>query len=309
LSSHHGTVLDETPIETACVIVAFHRLAPLQRLLESLADPRIEVVIVNVGDDPRVRSLSPAQVVPMPGNPGYAAAVNLGVSRLTADTVVFMNDDVDVSATDILRLADRVRDGQVDVVVPRIEDAEGQIEFTIAPLLSAGTLAWEWVLLPDRPLHRLRLIRGGERWRMPQRVERIDAAWAVIVAARASLLRAMPLPEDYFLYWEEFEWFYRLRSRGIVVEYDPSIRARHQGGRAVVTPDKCALLARNAVRCVRRTRGRSAAMRMWLVVVLWNLRLLATSWILRQGGDVLAARRAGLWAAAGAWRELRAAPS
>jgi hypothetical protein len=69
------------------------------------------------------------------------------------------------------------------------------------------------------------------------------------------------------------------------------------------------LLARNAVRCVRRTRGRSAAMRMWPIVVLWNLRLLATSCILLEDRDVLAARWAGLGAAAGAWRDLRAAPS
>ena len=31
------------------------------------------------------------------------------------------------------------------------------------------------------------------------------------------------LEEEYFLYWEESEWFWRLRERGAVVEYRPEI--------------------------------------------------------------------------------------
>ena len=85
----------------------------------------------------------------------------------------------------------------------------------------------------------------------------------------------------------------------------------HDGGRDDVRPQKSALLARNAVRCVRRTQGRARAVAAWLVVVAWNARLVVVDGIragLRPAGPRrrrLDARLAGLAAAAGSWREVR----
>ena len=69
--------------------------------------------------------------------------------------------------------------------------------------------------------------------------------------------------------------------------------------------DKQRLLARNAVRCVRRTQGRFAAARAWPVVVLWQLRLLVVDTLRMLGGrqNRAGARLAGVGAALGAWRE------
>ena len=96
-----------------------------------------------------------------------------------------------------------------------------------------------------------------------------------MVAVRADVLRATPLPEDYFLYWEELEWFWRLRAGANASLIVPSAAVIHDGGRVDVRPEKSRPLARNAVRCVRRTQGRSAALGVLLVVVAWNLRLVA----------------------------------
>jgi hypothetical protein len=67
-------------------------------------------------------------------------------------------------------------------------------------------------------------------------------------------------------------------------------------------------MARNAVRCVRRTQGRLAALAAWPVVVLWNLRLVVTDvarLLARRGSASRArARVAGLVAAAGALSEV-----
>jgi N-acetylglucosaminyl-diphospho-decaprenol L-rhamnosyltransferase len=200
--------------------------------------------------------------------------------------------------------------GRADVVLPGIVDCDGRLEPTVAALPSPKSLFLEWFLLPDRPPAALRgWDLGVQKWRLPTGPEAVDAASAAVVATSAALLRSHPLPEDYFLYWEESEWFWRLKAAGVRVLLDPTILVVHNGGRDDVRPDKSRLLARNAVRCVRRTQGRGAALAAWPVVILWNLRLAAVDGLRRMTGSPGAARRlrartAGLRAAALAWHEL-----
>ena len=63
-------------------------------------------------------------------------------------------------------------------------------------------------------------------------------------------------------------------------------------------------MARNAVRCVRRVRGRGAAMRAWPHVIGWQFRLLLTSLIGRADAGTVRSHAAGVGAAVKAWREI-----
>jgi len=304
-------------VTVTAVVVAFHRPGSLAALLAALQDPDLAVIVVNVECDESVAAVARehgAVLVDLAGNPGYAAAVNLGVERAVDGVVVFLNDDCRIEGRDVARLAAVVAtDGSshVDVAVPRVVDAEGGLERTIAAVPTPSSLAREWMLLPDAPVRGLAGNVRVEKWRAPTAPERIEAAAAVVVAARRSLLRELPLPERYFLYWEESEWFWRLRERGAVVEYRPEIACVHVGGRDDVRPEKSRLLARNAVRCVRVTQGRGRGAIAWVVVLGWNLRLVATDALralLRPGPRSRArldARLAGLVAAGASWRELR----
>jgi GT2 family glycosyltransferase len=218
-------------------------------------------------------------------NIGYGAAVNRGIAVAGAGVVVFMNDDVVASASDVLRLAERVRSGDADIAVPLVVGIDGRPELgNRAPLGLAPRMLLRGMPIPRQPVT-------------------VDAAWAPMVAVRSELIRSVPMPEGYFLYWEEFDWFYKLRDRGARVELNPSVRIAHSGGPDVVRPDKSRLLARNAVRCVSRTRGRGAAVRAWPVVVLWQLQLLCSS-LAGGRGYHIRAHAAGVRAALGAWREL-----
>jgi GT2 family glycosyltransferase len=269
----------------SCVVVAYHRPQEVERLVRALTDPRIEVVVVNVENDARVRRVQCDHMVPTATNIGYGAAVNRGAAVSTTGIVVYMNDDVTASASDVLRLAERVRNGEADVVVPLVERADGQLELgNRAPLGLAKRMLLKGMPVPSQPVA-------------------IDAAWAPMVGVRTELVRSVPMPEGYFLYWEEFDWFYRLRECGARVELNPLVRIGHSGGPQDVRPEKSRLLARNAVRCVSGTRGRGAAFRAWPIVVLWQLQLLAGSLVAGRGPSVRA-HAAGVRAAVGSWREL-----
>lgn len=294
------------------VVVAFHRPDQLERLLRDLDHPAISLIVVNVEGDPAVSAAARSVTeIRTAVNVGYAAAVNLGVQAVATDVVVFTNDDVRVSVEAVSKLVQALGERQVDVVVPAVKDENGDLQRTIFALPTPRSLLLEWALLPDRPVPAIRRIATIQKWRSPTEVERIDAAAAILVATRTELLRTVPLPEDYFLYWEEMDWFWRLRDLSATVQMRPEATIVHQGGRSDVRPEKSRLLARNAVRCVRRAQGSRSAALALLAVVAWNARLVLVSAarvaFANRGGreaEVLSARVAGLRAALAAWREV-----
>jgi GT2 family glycosyltransferase len=293
------------------VVVAYHRPASLAALLDGLVGAEVDVVVANVDEDPEVRAVAQAagaRHVGVPGNPGFGTAVNLGASRAIGEVVVFANDDLRIDPGSLEHLAQAVTSGRCDVAVPQVRDATGAVERTIHPLVTPSSLLVEWLVLPDRPLRALRRL-PIEKWRTPLVEEPVRAATGAAVAVRADLLQQVAMPEHYFLYWEELDWFWHLRDAGARVSYLPQAQVHHHGGRDDVRAEKSALMARNAVRCVRSTQGRRSAALAWPVVVAWNLRLVvaeaARSARTGRSSERIGARRAGLVAAIGAWREVR----
>lgn len=292
------------------VVVAFHRPTALGRLLQRFSSSDAEVVVVAVEADPYVAETAErygAVVVRLDGNPGFAAAVNQGVQAAAGDVVVLLNDDVRVDADALVGMAHRAMALDA-VIVPALRTPEGDLEPSIFALPTPGTLLVEWALTPDIAPPWLRGLQL-EKWRRPVRPVKVAAAAATAVACPKHVLEQHPLPIEYFLYWEEAEWFWRLREAAVDVWYDPATFVEHAGGRDDVRPQKSALLARNAVRCVHRTQGRRAALLAWPVVVLWNLRLVLSAIVLRQrasnGTWLVRSRLAGLKAAVNAWAEVR----
>ena len=293
------------------VVVAFHRPESLRRMLAA-AMPDVEVIVVNIEGDPAVTAAatearSDATVIETATNVGYAAGVNLGVDAARADVVVFSNDDLVVPPDGMAALAAVVAAGEADVALPALRLPTGEREPAALALPSPWALLKEWALLPDRRVSWLDRCLVVEKWRQPMTAERIEAGTAAIVAVRRDVLLEEPMPESYFLYWEEMEWFWRLATRGLIVQARPEIEVVHLGGRDDVRPDKSRLLARNAVRCVRRTQGRMAAVRGYAAVLLWQVRLVFVDGLRASAGrcDVpLRSRVAGFSAAAGSWREL-----
>ncbi len=290
----------------SAVVVAYHRPSELDGLLTQLRRCTAHLIVVNVDDDPAIDQVGRrhgALVLAAP-NDGYAASVNLGLRHVTTEVVCFMNDDLAVEPQVLAALA-RAAQQEQSVVLPRILDVDGVTHALAFALATPLTLLIEWALTPDE--------RPGwapgwltlEKWRPPESRMSVSAGTAAIVAAPTGLLRSFPLPEGYFLYWEELDWFWQLRTAEVDVVLLGHHTVTHGGGRGDTRPEKSALMARNAVRCVRRTQGRAAALAAWPVVVLWWLRLWLTDACrshLDRGAST--ARSSGLRAAVGAWREV-----
>jgi GT2 family glycosyltransferase len=298
--------------EVSCVIPCYHRPEFLRRAVEKLDDPRIEIVIVNSEADPEVAEVAKAYVHLPRESSGFASGVNLAMKHVSADYVVFMNDDLLIDVAGVFALRDALASGEADVVVPEIVDPTGAREISIRALPTPRSLLREWVLLPERPVKGLYGRVRVEKWRTPAVAEPIQAAGTPVMATRSELLRAEPLAEDYFLYWEEIDWFWRLRDRGLKVLYLPHVQAVHLGGgQQEFSPGRSRLLTINAVKCVRRTQGATAARRAFVIMLLYNLRLVATAALRRllrgrtATGRELESRLACLRATRESWQEVR----
>ena len=297
--------------DVTCIIVCFHRPESLRPTLAALDDPRVEVIVVNMEADPEIAEIAANCVhIAVDGDPGFATGVNLGVKQASSEYIVAMNDDLLLEIDDLFALREYVVKGGADVALPAILDVEGDVEPTIKALPTPGALIREWLVLPDHPVERLQGRVKVEKWRQPTEPEEVSAAGTPVMATTAALLREHPMPEDYFLYWEEIEWFWHLREAGKRVLYIPHLRARHLGGRQEISAFKAKLITRNAVRCVRRTQGRGAAVQAASIMLAYNLRLVGIAGLRRLRGrekapGELGARLAGLRETRASWREVR----
>ena len=300
--------------QVSCLIPCYHRAEMLSTALERLRDPRIELVVVNAERDPdvaeAVAAVPGAIEVPRDGS-GFAAGVNAGIAHVSTDYVVCMNDDILIEPEAVLALMEPLASGLADATVPAISNPNGELEPTIRALPTPRLLFREWFLFPERRIDSVAQAVHVEKWRRPEASEPIEAAGTPVIATRSELLRELPLPEEYFLNWDEIEWFWQLRERGKRVLYLPEVRAVHLGGGPQdISPFKSRLLTRNAVRFVRRTQGSGPARRALAVMALYNLRLVAAAVVRRAvNGDgyseTLHARVEGLKAVPQSWRETK----
>jgi GT2 family glycosyltransferase len=297
-------------VVASCVIVCWRNPEALRRLLQALDDERLEVIVVNPEIDPEVASVASARIhVPLDGDPGFAAAANVGVRHVSSEYMVAMNDDIDVTVDAVLALVAAVASGKADVAVPAVVDSAGWNEATIRALPTPRELLLEWCLLPDQPVRWLDSRLHVEKWRRPQTPEMVEASGSPVFAMRTALLRAVPFPDDYFLYWDEIDWCWRLREQGRKIAYLPNVTVGHGGGRRDVSPLKSRLITQNAVKWFRKTQGSAAARRAFMIMLAYNIRLVAVAVLRVAAGREAArvelrARLAGLRATRASWYEI-----
>jgi N-acetylglucosaminyl-diphospho-decaprenol L-rhamnosyltransferase len=212
-------VLHESRAELAVLLASLGRLAEPPRLL-----------VVDTGRDDggaRLARDHGAEVLERRDNPGFGAASNAGVDRVTEDVTILLNPDTEVLDDSLPRLAQRARDHDA-LHAPRLLNADGTTQRSAHPL--PGTLgAFLPALLPKLP-------RAVEVRAEPYRTERPrSVGWAIAacLAARTDTLRRFPFDPRIHLYAEDMELCLRARDHGLRTIYHPQLTLRHTGGHSI----------------------------------------------------------------------------
>ncbi len=198
-------------------------IACLQSLARAEPGPESTVVVDNgstddsvtaIGDWVRRQAASTIELVSSPDNGGFAAGNNIALARLASNHrlthFLLLNNDTTVDRSffaDLRRaLVQTPRAGLVGVTI-----------YHATPTGAGGVWYAGGVVDRLRVVGRHRsVVPAGDR---PVAVEFVTGCAMLI--SRAALERLGPLPECYFIYFEDVEYCVRARAAGLQVLYAP----------------------------------------------------------------------------------------
>ena len=188
-------------------------------------------------------------------NLGFAGGNNLGIRAASGDCLLLLNNDTEVADDTLHYLCDTLdADPSVGAVCPKIRfwASPQAIQFAGYTPLTRITL-------------RNALVGFGQtddgRFDTPH--DTPYAHGAAMMVRRETVEKAGPMPEEYFLYYEELDWSERIREAGYRIVYDPRATVFHKESATTgrQSPLRSYYLTRNRLLFARRNR-RGAARRL-----------------------------------------------
>jgi len=210
----------------------------------------IELLLVDSGstDETRhiTRYVTGARVLRFDNNIGFLLGCNAGLTLVSADAVLYLNNDVELAAGTLAAALARLRSD------PRIGAVGGKVIRTHGVLQEAGCIVWRdgWTAgyLRDRsPL-------------CPEAnfVRDVDFCSAAFLLARTEAVRDRGgFDEDFApAYYEDADLCLRLHSAGYRVVYDPSVVVHHlEYGSSDVSTDVSPAAAPDVQKQIERAHG------------------------------------------------------
>jgi GT2 family glycosyltransferase len=225
-------------IDLSIIIVSWNTKEYLLRCVESIfqagAIDQAEVIIVDngsregSGDD--VKGTSPfIRLIQNDRNLGFAKAVNQALQKASGRYVLLLNPDTQVKGGTIERLV-AFMDAHSDAGAAggQLLNSDGSKQNSIAnfpslttELLNKSLLRW---LFPKK-------FPGKERsYSGPVEVDSVIGACMVV--RRDAIKQVGLLDEDYFLFFEETDWCYRMKKAGWKIYHIPQIEVYHFQGKS-----------------------------------------------------------------------------
>lgn len=231
--------MSATP-KLSVIVVSYGGADLLRRCLTSIPDATdtaaVEVIVVDNASpdgtpDMVEREFPDVRLIRSPSNAGFAAGNNRGLQASSGRFVMLLNPDAELVPGCLEVCMKRLsRQDGAAVVVPRLLNPDGSIQFSLRNFPTAATAVFEALLL-----HRLfpRLTpRFAEMIVDPAFYEEgheIDwASGAALVTTAEVVRRIGPLDERYFLYSEETDWFLRVARAGLTAVYLPDASVVHR---------------------------------------------------------------------------------
>lgn len=286
---------DESGPAIGVVTVAYRSDDVLPSFLASVPTASIRAIAAVVvdnrpGDESAAHVLATeagATYVPMPGNPGYGAAINAGVAALpeSVDWVLVTNPDVTLTrgAIDTL-VAVGISSGDIGSVGPAVLNSDGTVypSARAVPSLRTGIghalFVNLWQTNPWTRRYRQEAPVGGGRR---------DTGWlsgACVLVRRSAFAAVGGFDDEYFMYFEDVDLGYRLGKSGWRNVYEPAATVTHSGAHS--TTQESALMVRAHHASARRFLSKKyAAWWLWPVRVTLSAGLAVRSGLVRRHAE------------------------
>lgn len=212
-------------------------------MIESLAryeTYQYEIIVVDnasSGDDvAHIKTAHPeVRVMRSERNLGFAGGNNLALPYATGKYLFFLNNDVEIKSPILETLVRRLKDQAVGGVSPLIRyfDNPNDIQYNgywrLTPITLRNTSPEGWKAHTHTPSGEVDVMHG-----------------AAMMVRRDVLDRVGPMREDYFLFYEEFDWSYRIQDAGYHIWYEADAEVFHKEGKSVgkITPARVFYMSR-----------------------------------------------------------------
>jgi N-acetylglucosaminyl-diphospho-decaprenol L-rhamnosyltransferase len=220
----------------AALVVEYHSGDALERCLRSLRDDQIdEIVVVDNGARDGVLALL---VAPSPGvtllapskNLGFGGGVNLAAANTDAELLLICNPDVRLQPGAIETLRACLNSSErVGAVGPALIDESGRVVQSARSFPAVRT-SWQQAFFGLlRPSGRRSREYRTRNWSRAHGGN-VDWVTGACLLVRTDAFREIGGFDDrYFLYVEEVDFCWRLRTAGWEVLYEPGARVTHTG--------------------------------------------------------------------------------
>ncbi len=240
------------PSLVTVIAVNYRQPAATCDLLRSLKThdyPNLEVIVVEnsrVEDaNDRYKEAYPeVRVIVSDKNAGYAGGNNIGMQAATGDYIFIINNDTELKPGTIAHLVEAFNDPKVGMACPKIKyfDQPEVIQF-------AGFSQVDM-------LGRNKMIGKSEK-DLGQHDVAADLPYghgAAMMISRTALNTCGPMPEDFFLYYEELDWSARFTKMGFKIRYIPEAVVLHKESASVGkgSPMRTYYMTRNRVWFMKR---------------------------------------------------------
>jgi len=212
------------------ITVNYNQPAVTEALLQSIREkntyPNLEIIVVDNASAPNPVPLladryPEAKFIRSEVNLGFAGGNNLGIQHATGDYLFFINNDTEITEGLIERLVAHLEeDRSVGMISPKIRyyDKPRVLQY-------AGYTPMNFFTCRNACIGQFQEDEG--------QYDHSPAATgyahgAAMMVRREVIDKAGPMPENYFLYYEELDWCERIRSKGYAIRVDPRALIYHK---------------------------------------------------------------------------------
>lgn len=192
----------------------------------------LEVQVIDNGSEDGTGDIAqnyPVDLIQNRKNLGFAKGVNQGLQRATCPYLLLLNPDTQIKEGSLEALTSFMdRYSKAGLAGAQLLNPDGSKQNSIAnfpslatELLNKNLLRW---LFPDR-------FPGKER-KFSDPIEVDSVIGACMVARREAIEQVGLLDEDYFLFFEETDWCYRMKQAGWKIYHVPQAEVIHFQGKS-----------------------------------------------------------------------------
>ena len=205
----------------------------LSSVEKAVRDVEHEIVIIDNNSTDRTKLLvkefgNSSRVIENSENYGFARAINMGLSKSSAEFSLIINPDIDIRSDSLRAMIDFMkRNPKVGICGCKLLNADGSLQYSMGSFPTLVSILFRFVL--PRRMRKYRL-SGYDR------LTETDWVTGAFILIRNLLVRQVGyLDENYFLHYEDVDYCLQAKKKGWKTYYYPDITAYHFTPHAILT--------------------------------------------------------------------------